>query len=65
MAKTLSPQQAADEIGVSRPTIYAWVHDGYIKALKKPLRGRDYYRIPVSEVQRVKRERALKPYHPD
>ena len=45
----LSPQQFADKIAVSRWTIYAWIQEGRIEAIKL---GR-LVRIPEAELERI------------
>lgn len=45
----LSPQQFADKIAVSRWTIYAWIQEGKIAAVKL---GR-LVRIPEAELERI------------
>lgn len=44
--------QAAKELGFTRQTILSWINKGRIKAVK----GLREYRIPDSEIERLKRD---------
>ncbi|MEM6272361.1 MAG: helix-turn-helix domain-containing protein [Bacteroidota bacterium] len=52
-----SPKEFGAMMGVSRPVINRWCHDGTIKALQKGGRGCSWL-IPHSELERFKREAA-------
>jgi excisionase family DNA binding protein len=49
MPKMYSPQNLADDIGVSMRTIYRWIEAGKVKAIKI---GRQW-RIPQEEYDRI------------
>ncbi len=48
----LSPQEFADRLSISRWTVYAWIQEGKIAAIKL---GR-LVRIPESELERIIKE---------
>jgi len=50
--KLISPQEFADRLSISRWTVYAWLQEGKIVAIKL---GR-LVRIPESELERIIKE---------
>lgn len=54
--KFLSAPEFADAIGVHRNTVIYWIKMRFIKAEKKnPFVKRPQYKIPVSELERVRK----------
>ena len=49
--RMLTVKQMADEINRSPKTIYRWIEEGF---LKNVIRIRDGYKIPATEVNRIK-----------
>ncbi len=50
--KFISPQEFANQLSISRWTVYAWIQEGRIAAIKL---GR-LVRIPESELERIIKE---------
>lgn len=48
--KSLKPKDAAEQIGISYPTIKQWIYDGKINSVKTP---GGHHRIPETEVERL------------
>lgn len=48
--QSLSTQEAADELGFSRSTIWAWITNGYLGASRQRRR----WRVPRSEVEAMR-----------
>lgn len=48
--KSIKPKEAAEQIGISYPTIKQWIYEGKIKSVKTP---GGHHRIPEEEVERL------------
>lgn len=48
--KSLKPKEAAEQIGISYPTIKQWIYEGKIKSVKTP---GGHHRISEDEVRRL------------
>ncbi len=48
--KSLKPKDAAEQIGISYPTIKQWIYEGKINSVKTP---GGHHRIPETEVERL------------
>ena len=53
MMKYVSVTQFAELFGISRQTVWKWIKAGKLKVI----RLEKLYRIPVSEVERIKNDR--------
>jgi excisionase family DNA binding protein len=51
----VSPAKAAARLGVDRTTVYKWIKAGKVETVRTAWSGR--LRIPLAEVERIKRER--------
>ncbi|HAA80520.1 MAG TPA: DNA-binding protein [Thermoanaerobacter sp.] len=49
MEKFYTPEEIAENLKVSRKTIYNWIQDGHLKAVKIG----HFWRIPESELKRL------------
>jgi len=49
----LTPEEMAKKMKVTRPTIYEWIRQGKIKAIKTSSGVRGAWRIPETEVKRL------------
>jgi excisionase family DNA binding protein len=45
---------AARELGVHRDTVYDWIRKGRLKAVERPAVERARWRIPRSEIERLR-----------
>jgi molybdopterin-binding protein len=48
--ENLKPKDAAEQIGISYPTIKQWIYSGKIRSIRTP---GGHHRIPMSEVRRL------------
>lgn len=48
--ENLKPKDAAEQIGISYPTIKQWIYSGKIRSIRTP---GGHHRIPASEVKRL------------
>jgi molybdopterin-binding protein len=48
--ENLKPKEAAEQIGISYPTIKQWIYSGKIRSIQTP---GGHHRIPASEVERL------------
>ena len=60
LEKHFSPEELAQQLSVTRWTIYAWIRAGRFRGVKKF--GRRQVRIPASEVTRWLKSREITPY---
>lgn len=51
----VSVKEAAAIFAVDQSTVHRWIHTGWLKADVVPYRRRNRYRIPASEIERLKR----------
>lgn len=58
MENDLTTQEAADRLQVADRTIRNWIDEGAIIAYKLNPDSKSVYRIPLSEINRILRERA-------
>lgn len=52
--RLLTTQEAADQLGISRPTVIDWMDRGVLKATRTSPRG--HRRVLLKDVQRLRRE---------
>jgi len=59
--QVLSVEKAGERLGVSARTILNWIRDGEIMAYRlNPNNDRSPFRVPVSEVEKIERQRQVK-----
>lgn len=51
--KYLTVTEACEKLRLHRDTVYDWIKDGKIDAVKRPGRGGGEWLIPESEISRV------------
>jgi len=54
--KSFKTKDAAEQIGISYPTIKQWIYEGKIKSIKTP---GGHHRIPENEIRRITGEEKL------
>ncbi|MCD9186318.1 MAG: helix-turn-helix transcriptional regulator [Pyrinomonadaceae bacterium] len=54
--KSFKTKDAAEQIGISYPTIKQWIYEGKIKSIKTP---GGHHRIPEEEIRRITGEKEL------
>ncbi len=60
--KYYNSAEAAKILGVSQNTVIRWIKRGIIKAEIKKTVFRNHYRIPESEIERLKKELGISTY---